>query len=125
MATRHLYMVLRCSPKLQPICAHAPARRTRSQRILGSNIDDLDVDEHGLCVQRDREHATARWMFVGTASNIILSFQAFRSCSLPHTDAIIGVMYHLIESSITTVHRTKNAQLACGDSATQKTNAHV
>ena len=64
-------------------------------------------------------------MFVGAASNIILSFQAFRSCSLPHTDAIIGVMYHLIESSITTGRRAKNAQLACGDSATQKTNAHV
>ena len=90
MATKHLYMVLKCSPKLKPICANAHARKSRSQRVLGSNIEVLDVDGHGLCVQRDRENPTARCMFVGTTPNIILSFQAFRSCSFPHTDALRG-----------------------------------
>ena len=125
MATRHLYMVLGCGPKLQPTCAHAPARRTRSQRILDSKIDDLDVDEHGLCVQRDCEHATTRWLFVGTASKIIVSLQAFRSRSLPHPDEINSVIYHLIEIAVTIGRRTQKAQLAVGDSPTQKTNAHV
>ena len=60
MVTKHLYMVLRFSPQLKTMRAHRQARETGSSRVLGSDIDDFDVDKHGVYMKRDRKHPTAR-----------------------------------------------------------------
>ena len=46
--TKHLYMVLRISPQLKTMRTHRQADETGSSRVLGCDIDDFDVDKHGV-----------------------------------------------------------------------------
>ena len=53
-------MVLKISPQLKTMRTHRQADETGSSRVLGSDIDDFDVDKHGAYMKQDRKHPTAR-----------------------------------------------------------------